>query len=68
MGLCDELAKMLALVYKVFTLLVLFVGGYGLLRYGMNVDEKTSLYVAVGAMPVATFLIWLISYRGKRFG
>jgi hypothetical protein len=64
---CDELIKMLAFLYKIFTLLVLFAGGYALLRFGMNVDEKTSLYIAIGAMPVATFLIWLISYRGKQF-
>jgi len=63
----DELMKMAALAYKVFTLLVLFAGGYLLMRFGMNIDEQTSLYVAVGGMPVATLILWFISYRGKQF-
>ena len=63
----DELMKMAAFAYKVFTLLVLFAGGYLLMRFGMNIDEQTSLYVAVAGMPVATLILWFISYRGKQF-
>jgi hypothetical protein len=58
---------MAAIAYKIFTLLVLFAGGYLLMRFGMNIDEKTSLYVAAAGMPIATFLLWFISYRGKKF-
>ena len=59
---------MASLLYKVVVLLVLYAGGYLLLRYGMDVSERTSLYISVGAMPIATFLLWLIAYRGKKFG
>lgn len=54
-------------LYKAIVLLVLYAGGYLLLRYGMDVSERTSLYISVGAMPVATFVLWYIAYRGRKF-
>jgi hypothetical protein len=55
------------LIYQIFILAVLFTGGYLLLRFGMNVDASTSLYIALIGMPIATFLIWFTKYRGKEF-
>lgn len=57
----------LSLLYKAFVLLVLFFGGYVLMRYGMALDEPTSRIVACVGMPIVTFIVWLVSYRGKRF-
>lgn len=56
-----------AFFYKAIVLLVLYAGGYLLLRYGMDVSERTSLIICAG-MPVATFVLWYIAYRGKKFG
>jgi hypothetical protein len=56
------------LIYKIVVLLVLYAGGYLLLRFGMDVSERTSFYIAVVAMPLATLLLWLVAYRGKKFG
>lgn len=58
---------MLAFLYKIFALLLLFVGGYFTVRYGMNMDERISLIVGFIVMPIVTFLLWAISYRGKKF-
>lgn len=58
---------MLMLLYKLLVLAVLFGGGYVLLRWGMNVDARVSLIVACVAMPLATLLLWLAGYRGKKF-
>jgi MFS-type transporter involved in bile tolerance (Atg22 family) len=55
------------ILYQIFALLVLFAGGYLLLRYGMNVDSHTSLYISIIAMPVVTFIIWFTRYKGKEF-
>ena len=57
----------MSLVYKVFVLLVLFGGGYLLLRYGMNLSGRMALIVSGAVMPVAAFLLWLSAYRGKKF-
>ena len=53
--------------YKAFVLLVLFAGGYLLMRYAMDISRKVALIVACGVMPAVTFLVWLSGYRGKRF-
>ena len=58
---------MLSLLYKILVLLVLFAGGYLLMRYGMAIDEKVSLYVAIVGMPLVTLALWLMGYRGKKF-
>ena len=58
---------MLGFLYKVIVLLVLFAGGYLLLRYGMDVGERASLYIAAIGMPVATLVLWFIAYRGRKF-
>ncbi len=58
---------MFAFLYKLFALALLFIGGYLLMRYGMNQDQKFSQVVAFAVMPAATFIIWFVSYRGKKF-
>jgi len=58
---------MAALIYKIFVLIVLIGGGYLLLRYGMDLDERISRIVAFGVMPAITLVLWYISYRGKKF-
>jgi hypothetical protein len=58
---------MAGLIYKIFVLIVLIGGGYLLLRYGMDLDERTSRIVALGVMPAVTAVLWFISYRGKKF-
>jgi len=52
---------------KLFALVLLFGGGYLLMRFGMNMEENTSRLVAFAAMPVVTFAVWLIEFRGKKF-
>lgn len=59
---------MLSWLWKMFNLLLLFFGGYALMRWGMDWDPKVALLIAFVAMPLATFILWYISYRGKRFG
>ena len=59
--------KIAMLIYKMFALLLLFAGGYFLLRFGMNVDERISFYIAAIGMPLVTLIVWLVSYRGKEF-
>ncbi len=58
---------MLSLLYKILVLLVLFAGGYLLMRYGMAIDEKISFCVAVIGMPLVTLVLWFVEYRGKKF-
>ena len=58
---------MLSLLYKLFALVLLFIGGYLSLRYGMNQDENLSRIVAFAIMPVIAFVVWFVSYRGKKF-
>jgi hypothetical protein len=58
---------MASLLYRIFVLFVLFLGGYLLMRFGMAIDHKTSLIFAVVVMPLATLIVWLRSYRGKKF-
>ena len=38
---------------KIFALLLLFVGGYFMLRFAMAIDEKISLIGAFVVMPAA---------------
>ena len=59
--------KISMILYQVFALLVLFSGGYLLLRFGMNIGSRTSLYISAIAMPVVTFIIWFTRYKGKQF-
>jgi hypothetical protein len=58
---------MASLIYRIFVLLVLFAGGYLLLHFGMAVSHQISLIFAVIVMPLATLIVWLVSYRGKKF-
>lgn len=58
---------MLSLLYKILVLLVLFAGGYLLMRYGMAIDEKIAFRVAVIGMPLVTLVLWFVEYRGKKF-
>ena len=58
---------MLALLYKLFALLLIFVGGYLLMRFGMNMDDQLSRIIALGVIPVIVFIVWFVSYRGKKF-
>jgi len=58
---------MLSLLYKFFALALLFIGGYLSLRYGMNQDENLSRIVAFIIMPLIAFVVWFVSYRGKKF-
>jgi hypothetical protein len=58
---------MLALLYKLFALALLFVGGYLTLRYGMNMEEHISRIVGFIVLPIVTLFLWAISYRGKKF-
>ena len=58
---------MLGIIYKLFALLMLFAGGYLLMRFGMNQDEKLSRIIACAVMPVMTLVVWFVSYRGKKF-
>jgi hypothetical protein len=58
---------MLGFIYKLFALLLIFIGGYLLMRFGMNQDDKFSRIVAFAIMPLMTLIIWWVSYRGKKF-
>lgn len=58
---------MLRVLYKLFALALLFAAGYLSLRYGMNQGENLSRIVAFGVMPVIAFVVWFVSYRGKKF-
>ena len=59
--------NLLSLLYKGFVLFILFAGGYLLMRYGMEIENQTAFWVAGVGMPLATFLLWLAGYRGRRF-
>ena len=58
---------MLSFLYKMFALALLFIGGYLSLRYGMNQEEQISRIVAFIVMPVLAFVVWFVSFRGKKF-
>jgi hypothetical protein len=58
---------MLSFLYKMFALALLFIGGYLSLRYGMNQEEQLSRIVAFIVMPVLAFVVWFVSFRGKKF-
>lgn len=58
---------MLSLLYKIFVLIVLFGGGYLLMRFGMDLEEGISRIVAFVVMPALTLILWAVTYRGKKF-
>ena len=58
---------MASFLYRIFVLLVLFAGGYLLLRFGMAISHQIALFVAAVVMPLITLVVWLVSYRGKKF-
>jgi hypothetical protein len=58
---------MLAFLYKLFALVLLFVGGYLMMRYGMNMEEGLSRLVGFIVLPIVTLFLWAISFRGKKF-
>ncbi|HYG75397.1 MAG TPA: hypothetical protein VEK08_10380 [Planctomycetota bacterium] len=58
---------MIELLVKLFALVLLFGGGYLLMRFGMNMDNQLSLIIAFIAMPIFTFAVWFFEFRGRKF-